>query len=124
MLRWVLGGLSSGLFLLGGVLLLRRRSALRLMCDQKKVLAQIELEGGFSFVSSEGLVVEYFLHGARTPTTWLIALPGAMTTGNLFAFLADWAREKCVGIIAPSLPGMGLSAFTLDRELWARAIEE
>jgi pimeloyl-ACP methyl ester carboxylesterase len=74
-------------------------------------VAQIEAGGAHALKRDDGRVVEYFLHGAPLATAKcsILALHGAQTTGNLFSLLDDFAKDANVAIVAPTLPGYGLT---------------
>ena len=74
-------------------------------------MEQITAAGGNAFSLKDGRLVEYFVHGDVNGKKTLIALHGAQTTGKLFDLLADWAKKNDVRIIAPTLPGYGLTTF-------------
>jgi pimeloyl-ACP methyl ester carboxylesterase len=87
---------------------------------------QIQAEGGQAFITSDGRLLEYFVHGKPNGKTVLLAIHGAQTTGKLFSILHDWALENDVRIVSPTLPGFGLSPFHrlyTPRE-WVRDLQE
>ncbi len=61
--------------------------------------------------SRDERVVEWFEYGAKATEarSTVLALHGAMTTGQMWAAHDAWAREHGVRIVAPSLPGWGWS---------------
>jgi len=79
---------------------------------------QVAADGGTAVARADQHgIVEYFefgeQDGAKVKAT-LVALHGAQTTGRLFSILHDWALQKGVRIIAPTLPGFGLSTFPVS----------
>jgi pimeloyl-ACP methyl ester carboxylesterase len=64
-------------------------------------------------------LTEYFVYGAspQTATKSLLAIHGAMTTGQLWKEHDQWGRENNVLIICPSLPGWGLSEPSYDASM-------
>jgi pimeloyl-ACP methyl ester carboxylesterase len=86
-------------------------------------VADIERDGGRALTLQDGRLLEYFVHGNPQGRRTLVALHGAQTTGKLFALLSDWATSNDIRIIAPTLPGFGLSTFNrnsiVPSEEWA-----
>ncbi|KAJ3075827.1 hypothetical protein HDU98_006763 [Podochytrium sp. JEL0797] len=70
---------------------------------------QIARNGGRACALEGQRVLEYFEFGNPDASRVLVALPGAQSTGNLFVFLNEWAKTRNVRIVAPSLPGFGLT---------------
>jgi len=90
---------------------------------------QIEAGGGIPFVVKRGKkerLLEYFIHGDSESNRVLVALHGAQTTGNLFSMLHSWAVSEKIKIVAPTLPGFGLTSWDPDLTLeeWVEDIEE
>jgi pimeloyl-ACP methyl ester carboxylesterase len=73
----------------------------------------VQRDGGHALTLRDGRMLEYFVHGAPQGEKTLLALHGAQTTGKLFELLSDWARANNVRIIAPTLPGFGLSTHNI-----------
>jgi len=73
--------------------------------------SQIEESGGKFIVSPSGRLMEYFEFGSTKSeaTSTLLLLHGAMTTGQLWQIHDNWGKQNKVRIIAPSIPGWGLS---------------
>ncbi|KAJ3106976.1 hypothetical protein HDU97_005257 [Phlyctochytrium planicorne] len=71
-------------------------------------------------------LLEYFEFGSTDPTaTVLLALHGSSTTGNLFKPLDAWCLDHNVRIVAPTLPGYGLTSWVPveDMEAWMEDVE-
>ena len=73
----------------------------------------IARNGGHAFVLKSGRAVEYFIHGVPLESSKciVVAIHGAQTTGNLFSIVDEWAKQHGVCIVAPTLPGYGLTPF-------------
>ena len=87
---------------------------------------QIKNDGGNALLLRDHRLLEYFIHGNPTSETVLLALHGAQTTGKLFTLLHSWAVNANVKIIAPSLPGFGMTSFFPDYHLedWVEDMQE
>lgn len=87
---------------------------------------QIQSDDGKVFVTSDGRLMEYFIHGTQNGKTALVAIHGAQTTGKLFSILHEWALNNDVMVVSPTLPGFGLTPFKrlyTARE-WVRDLQE
>jgi len=87
---------------------------------------QIRADGGNVLNLRDKRILEYFVHGDVAGKTVLLALHGAQTTGKLFSLLHDWAKSVGVRIIAPSLPGFGLTQYSANYRLedWVLDMQE
>ena len=72
-------------------------------------LQQIKADDGKGIALDDNRVMEYFEYGAVDSTNVIVALHGAQTTGKLYQLLDDWATTNNVRIVAPTLPGFGLT---------------
>ena len=68
-------------------------------------------DGGNALRLRDGRILEYFLHGDPEGKTIILALHGAQTTGRLFSLFDKWAKDNRVLLMAPTLPGFGLTSF-------------
>ncbi|KAJ3354342.1 hypothetical protein HDU83_005497 [Entophlyctis luteolus] len=88
---------------------------------------QIAASGGSLFELENDRFLEYFEFGDTKSSRVLLCFHGAQTTGNLFVILEKWALASKIRIVAPTLPGFGLTPSlppTMSGfQVWVRDVE-
>jgi pimeloyl-ACP methyl ester carboxylesterase len=94
--------------------------------SNRATIQDVENDGCHALILRDNRVLEYFIHGDECGDKTLVSLHGAQTTGKLFSILDAWGKENYVKIIAPTLPGFGLSTFKKDYTLdeWVQDMRE
>jgi pimeloyl-ACP methyl ester carboxylesterase len=94
--------------------------------SNRATIQDIQKDGGNALTLRDNRVLEYFIHGDKDSNKVLLALHGAQTTGKLFTLLDEWGKKKNIKIIAPSLPGFGLTSFKTNYTLedWIQDMQE
>jgi len=87
----------------------------------------ITSEGGHFIRLSDGRILEYFTAGPSTASKTIILTHGAMQTGQGYIpLLENYANEKGVRMIFPTMPGCGRSSYHENRNLknYAQDVKE
>ncbi|KAJ3026375.1 UNVERIFIED_CONTAM: hypothetical protein HDU68_005743 [Siphonaria sp. JEL0065] len=91
----------------------------------KPTRLQVLANGGkvcFTSSTDPTKLLEYFEFGNSEGKKVLVAFHGAQTTGNLFPILHEWATQEDIRIIAPTLPGFGLTPHQSGFSNWVQDI--
>jgi len=86
----------------------------------------VRQEGGQACVLPDGRIIEYFVFGASLPSPdVLLCLHGHNTDGKMWQFLDAWGKKNNLSIVAPSLPGWGLTTARpgYHVEEWVKDVE-